>query len=277
MPATPAAPTIDVSADLKQLAQRIEGLEAQLAEKSQSLPLFTHASIEPTAEVVSSLAVVREDSSAILHNDAFYQAMEAAFRGSDEAITQRQAQYLPSLNTARATEQQPVLDLGCGRGEFLRLLHKQNVPCIGVDPNVKHIEELRQQGFDAHQMGGVEYLETREAASLSAIVSFQVIEHVELDYLERLLKLAMHTLVDDGQLLLETVNPYCLPTYRTFYVDPTHVRPLPVDLLSMLMWAAGFTELQVFYQNPVLLPNNVESTVSEAYQTYAVLGKRPSR
>ncbi|MBX3081079.1 MAG: methyltransferase domain-containing protein [Anaerolineae bacterium] len=270
--------SIDLAAELKRLMQRVEGLEAQLTEKPSSLPLFIDASLTPPDDVAGLLAQMRMVTDISVRKDTFYTALETAFRGNDELIARRQEHYLPWLNSAQASEQRPILDIGCGRGEFLRLLRNANVACVGVDPNAEHIDTLRQQGFAVQQAGGLEYLEARAEASLMAITAFQVIEHMDLAYLERMLQCAMTTLVDGGQILLETVNPYCLATYRTFYIDPTHVRPLPIDLLSMLMWAAGFTDLHVFYQNPVLANAALEDGAeASAYETYALLGKRPKR
>lgn len=112
--------------------------------------------------------------------------------------------------------------------------------------------------------------------SLAAITAFQVIEHVSYGYLHKLIKLAYEKLAPGGFILLETVNPYCLETYRTFYLDPTHQKPVPLDLLSILYQFYGFADKQVFFQSPIKPTVSIsQQELSLLYQNYGLIGTKP--
>jgi O-antigen chain-terminating methyltransferase len=167
----------------------------------------------------------------------------------------------------------PVLDLGCGRGEFLSLLWERGDRVIGVDLNATSVRRLQEQGYDAHHADGAEYLLNLPDSSLAGITAFQVIEHLSFGYLQRLIKVAHAKLAPGGMILIETVNPDCLELYRSFYLDPTHENPIPRDLLAVLLRFYGFRNLEVFYQDP-LPPSEIRTGQdwSRSYSTYAILG-----
>ena len=52
------------------------------------------------------------------------------FRGSEAAVAARQARYVPVL-----ASHSPVMDIGCGRGELLRLIARAGGSATGVDPD----------------------------------------------------------------------------------------------------------------------------------------------
>ena len=55
-----------------------------------------------------------------------------------------------------------------------------------------------------------------------------------------------HALSPGGVLLLETQNPECLAIYsQSFYVDPTHVRPVPAAQLRFWMEETGFRQIDM--------------------------------
>jgi 2-polyprenyl-3-methyl-5-hydroxy-6-metoxy-1,4-benzoquinol methylase len=207
--------------------------------------------------------------------DAFYFVLETSLRGSEQEIKQRQKEYLPYLKIVDPTL--PLIDLGCGRGEFLELMREQGIRAVGVDTNSKNIQELKQKNFEIYQQDAVEYLESVAPNSLAAITAFQVIEHVSNSYLHKLVKLAYEKLTPGGFILLETVNPYCLETYRTFYLDPTHQKPVPLDLLSILYQFYGFADKQAFFQSPIkpTAPVSQKHELKLLYQGYGLMGTKP--
>jgi SAM-dependent methyltransferase len=207
--------------------------------------------------------------------DNLYTSLELVLRGSEELIKNRQAKYLPVLEVQDTNRRHPILDVGCGRGEFLSLLRERDIRAVGVDINASDIQRLRKLGYDVHHTDGATYLETLPDASLAGITAFQVIEHLDHDYLRRMLKLAYQKLAPEGLLLLETPNPDCLTAFRYFYLDPTHVKPIPRYLLAILLRFYGFQELNVFYQNPISATvANTDADWSVYYQTYAMLGRK---
>jgi SAM-dependent methyltransferase len=180
--------------------------------------------------------------------DAYkYVGFEDQFRGSRDAIRQRFESYVP-LFEGRGT----VLDVGCGRGEFLDLLGARRIDARGIDLNHEMAEACRERGLDVKEADAVGYLSTLEDDSLGGIFSAQVVEHLEPAYLLRLLELACHKLRPGGRLVLETLNPACWVAFFESYIrDITHVWPLHPDTLKYLVVASGFTSARVEFRSPV--------------------------
>ena len=179
--------------------------------------------------------------------DAYaYVGFENLYRGSREEIRSRLAEYLPLF--AGASD---VLDIGCGRGEFLDLLREQDVGARGVDVNAEMIEECRARGRDASAGDALAYLDALEDESLGGLFAAQVVEHLQPDYLVRLLNVAGRKLRPGARIVLETVNPRCWFAFFDAYIrDITHVRPLHPDTLTYLLGASGFQRTTVRYLMP---------------------------
>ncbi len=202
-------------------------------------------------------------------------AIEQVFRGSDELITRRQALYLDALKLQPGNEVKSILDVGCGRGEFLKLLHKQGIKAVGIDANESHVKKLQTENFEVHHSGAVEFLQKLPDEDLLGITAFQVIEHFPFQYLLDFIKLAHSKIMKDGFILLESVNTYCLDNFRSYYLDPSHHQPIPKDLLVVLMMHHGFHNIQAFYQNPIPTQGPIsESEWILHYQTYALMGTK---
>jgi SAM-dependent methyltransferase len=164
-----------------------------------------------------------------LEREAAYVEFEALFRGSRAEIQQRQRPYVDLLAGAA-----PVLDLGCGRGEFLELLREAGVPAQGVDLDAGMVKVAADLGLNARVGDLFDTLADTADGSVGAVVSFQVVEHLELDDLDRLLAETHRVLAPEGIVVLETVNPHSLRAYRFFWLDVTHRIPLfPESLLSL--------------------------------------------
>lgn len=175
-----------------------------------------------------------------------YVGFEDQFRGSATVIRERLQHYLPLF-----AEQQDVLDIGCGRGEFLDLLRQQGVRARGLDINHEMVEVCRQRGLEASEGDALSYLQGLEDESLGGIFAAQVVEHLEPDYLVRLLQRAGEVLKPGGVLALETVNVACWFAFFQSYVrDITHVRPLHPDTLAYFVRASGFPHVDVQYRSP---------------------------
>jgi glycosyltransferase involved in cell wall biosynthesis/SAM-dependent methyltransferase len=174
-----------------------------------------------------------------------YRSFEDTFRGSEELIRDRQ-QIFMRLIGARV----PVLDFGCGRGEFLDLLSGHGVPYFAVDSDAGMVRRCRDKGHtDVVEADGIEYLDSLEDGSLGAIFCAQVIEHLPYEVLLRFLALSRLKLNEDGILLLETVNPHCPPALKTFWVDPTHQHPIFPEVALHLCRSAGFSTALMFHPN----------------------------
>jgi SAM-dependent methyltransferase len=177
---------------------------------------------------------------------AKYVGFEDQFRGAPEEIAARQRDYVEIF--AGATD---VLDIGCGRGEFLALLKARGVGAHGIDVNDSMVEVCVQKGLDASKADALGYLRTRPAGSLGGLVAAQVVEHLEPAYLTNLLDAAYAALRPGAPIVLETINPACWFAFFESYVrDITHVRPLHPDTLKFLLQASGFGGVEIRYQAP---------------------------
>jgi O-antigen chain-terminating methyltransferase len=180
--------------------------------------------------------------------DAYkYVGFEDQFRGSQEVIRARLESYLPFFEGTSN-----VVDVGCGRGEFLDLLRARGISARGIDLNPEMIEVCRSRGLDADHADAAGYLSTIEDGSLGGVFAAQVVEHLEPAYLLRLLELCFHKLRPGGTLALETLNPACWVAFFESYIrDITHVWPLHPQTLKYLVMASGFPSARIEYRSPV--------------------------
>jgi len=176
-----------------------------------------------------------------------YVGFENEFRGSQEAIRARLESYLPIFEGAS-----DVLDVGCGRGEFLDLLKARGVSARGLDLNHEMVEVCRARGLDVTEADVVSYLDDVPDASLGGLFAAQVVEHLQPEYLLRVLDLAFHKLRPGSPIVLETLNPACWTAFfDSFIRDITHVWPLHPETLRYLVLASGFTGARIEYRSPV--------------------------
>lgn len=163
------------------------------------------------------------------------------FRGPEPKIRSHFARYLPLFANAN-----PTLDLGCGRGEFLRLLRDQPVSARGLDLSEENVALCLSAGLDAEALDFFTYLPGLADQSLGGIFCAQVIEHLPPSKLPELIRLCAAKLRPGAPVLFETPNPECLAIFAThFYLDPTHVRPVPPALMEFYLAEAGFTSIAV--------------------------------
>ena len=180
--------------------------------------------------------------------DAYkYVCFEDSFRGSREEIMAHQRPYLSYFDGAS-----DVVDVGCGRGEFLSLLHEGGITARGVDANAEAVERCREHGLDATRADALEYLRGQADESIGGLFSSQVVEHLEAAYLQRLLDEAHRALRPDSRIVLETLNPACWMAFFSAYVrDFTHRHPLHPETLSYLLRSSGFVDIEVVYRSPL--------------------------
>lgn len=187
------------------------------------------------------------------HNfDAFYMALEDKFRGSPEEIKERLSVYLPKLVDAGiGTPAMPVLDVGCGRGEWLELLRDRQLHARGVDLNRAMIADCRQRGLEVIESDAIKYLGGLPEASVGAVTGFHLIEHLPLEVLFELWDAALQALKPGGVAIFETPNPNNLfVSTRYFYLDPTHRHPIPPQLGQFLAESRGFRRVEILELHP---------------------------
>lgn len=176
-----------------------------------------------------------------------YADFERAFRGAEDDIRARQEGDVALFLGAPG----PVADLGCGRGEFLEALAARGVPGVGCDTNPVMVARCREKGIAVEEADLFSWLRARPGGSLGGVTAFQVVEHLPADALLPLVELAVSRLAPGGRLLFETVNAESVYAMKWFWMDLTHVRPVPGPSLGRLFEACGLRDVTVAFRSPV--------------------------
>ena len=224
-----------------------------------------------------------------------YFGFEERFRGSEEDIKERQRVYVEFFKDV-----EPVLDIGCGRGEFLELAREAGIKANGVDLDLDMILYCQEKGLDVVREDAFACLESIPDDSLGGIFAAQLVEHLEPTRIIELVNLCHRKLQMDGVLIFETPNPVCLTVFaRSFYLDLSHVRPIHPEAMKFLLESAGFKDLQVRFSSPVEPSMRIPPIAGTAagaqeieefnqgierlnellygFQDFAVIGKKSSR
>ncbi len=177
-----------------------------------------------------------------------YAGFENRFRGSEEEVRAQLAPYAALFKKGGRV----VLDLGCGRGEFLELLKQNGLEAEGVDLNGLNVEACRDKGLDCRRGDLLEDLAGRGDGSLGGVFASQVIEHLPPPAIKRLIELAFAKLAPSGLVVLETINPLSLfALVNVYFLDPTHLTPVHPRTARFLLETAGFRDVEVRYSAPL--------------------------
>ncbi len=184
--------------------------------------------------------------------DAVYSALEDRFRGSREEIQQRNKHYLPHIKRAVAnTGAASIVDIGCGRGEWLELLKEEGLRAIGVDTNLSMVARCRESGLEVIESSALKYLRSLPEGSLSAVTGFHIIEHLPVEQLMAVLDQVVRVLAPGGAVIFETPNPdNVLVGSNYFYLDPTHRHPLPSQFMEFCFEVRGLRQIQIMNLHP---------------------------
>lgn len=175
-----------------------------------------------------------------------YVGFEDRFRGAPEEVRERLADYVMLFDGAS-----DVLDVGCGRGEFLVLLRERGISARGVDANPAMVQACRERGVAAVEGDALGYLSSQPAGSFGGLIAAQVVEHLEPAYLLQFLEAAFDKLRSGAPIVLETINPACWYAFFSSYLrDITHEQPLHPDTLQYLLVASGFQRVDIRFRAP---------------------------
>lgn len=226
--------------------------DALFARVDQKMDRYRRQSTDLVHSLGSALAVVEgsapADVEALVRSreELSYLELEQRYRGTGAEIEERLSVYLDRL-----AGQEPILDLGCGRGESLELFAARGWQAAGVDGSAEMVEQCRRKGLDARQGDLFDHLAAAAPSSLGAVVSFHVIEHLPVESLDRLVRLAFRALRPSGLLILETPNPLSVVVAaRNFWLDPTHRRPVHPETLRLFYELAGFEDIEFLPLRP---------------------------
>jgi O-antigen chain-terminating methyltransferase len=230
----------------------------------------------PHPEQIASAA----QPSALPSNTALafdYARFAERFRGSEEYVRNKQSFYVPQFAGCA-----DVLDIGCGRGEFLQVMKDAGIAARGIDLDNESVALCRAKGLQAETADLFNYLNNLPDAALDGIFSAQVIEHLPPERLPELVRLVAAKLRRGGVVALETPNPECLAIFAShFYLDPTHTRPVPPPLLVFYLEEFGFANVEVHRMSPAVetMPslNTISAEFREAFfgsLDYAVVARK---
>ncbi|MFM2345139.1 MAG: hypothetical protein RLZZ210_1752 [Pseudomonadota bacterium] len=211
--------------------------------------------------------------------DNFYKAFEDKFRGSRELIKSRLDFYLPFVDALEHNSNMlHALDLGCGRGEWIELISKFNIRAVGVDLDEGMLKFCRSINLNVIYSDAIEYLKQCKDESYDIISGFHIAEHIPFDNLRLLVLEAKRILKKGGILILETPNPENISVAtNSFYLDPTHNRPLPPDLLAFLPEYYGFNSSNIMRLNNFsdLSDNiNIKDVIYGASPDYSIIAQK---
>ena len=179
-----------------------------------------------------------------------YSAFEDELRGSPEHVKALESPHVTTISDFGAAEL-PVLDVGCGRGELIELLTDAGIAARGIDLNPVSVAECVAAGLDVVEGDAVGFLTSLEPASLRAVVGLHIVEHMADGDRAELFRAAHRAVAPGGGVIFETPNPENLRVGSTsFWLDPTHLRPIPPQLLEFQVTQAGFDDVSIQRLHP---------------------------
>ena len=209
--------------------------------------------------------------------DFDYTRFAFRFRGPEKHVRQTEEFYKTFFADCRN-----VLDIGCGRGEFLDLMREAGIPAKGIDLGADFVAYCRDKGLDAEVADLFAYLGPGTSGKFDGIFASQIVEHIDPAKLPEMIRLCAASLQRGGVLAIETPNPDCLAIFATyFYLDPTHTRPVPRQLLESYMEESGigFIEVHELSPAPESIPEIAE--LPEPFRRrffggldYAIIGRK---
>ena len=212
--------------------------------------------------------------------DALYVEFEDKFRGERTDIKQRLSVYLPYLEKLSFRKEEiELVDVGCGRGEWLELLSDNGYKAHGIDLNKIMVATAQSLGFDVKAMDVIEYLKSLKDDSLNVITGFHIIEHLPFEVLMRMYEESYRVLKKGGMIIFETPNPEnLLVAAHHFYTDPTHINPLVPITTEFLVQQCGFknTEIKRLHKygqyHTLIIKNEFMEKHFNSEMDYAIIG-----
>lgn len=238
------------------LEENIEELEKKIEELEKKIEVMVDSNdsqqvLKNRMEYVLNRLNVSCDISLLEKNEMDYFEFENNFRGSRNGVKEIQSVYVPYF---KEKDENRVLDIGCGRGEFLELMYENGITAYGVDNYEPFVQYCNNRGFTAVMEDALTHLNTLEDCSLGGIFMSQVVEHLSNDYVSALITVAYKKLKPGCYFILETPNPDCLAAISEFNIDMSHIKPVHYKALEYLFKAANFQSVERYHTKQCLYP-----------------------
>lgn len=255
--------------DISHITRQVQDHTYTLLDQQRRLGVFLDEIARAKPEALSSeqAALFLDERDHML--DAMYLTFEDRFRGSREDIKERLRVYIPHVNAVVKGKGSSVLDIGCGRGEWLELLSENGIEARGIDLNKIMVRQCRDRGFDVQESDAMEFLKKMEPNSLSVITGFQIVEHLPLKTLISIFDESLRVLMPGGMVIFETPNPENIIVGScNFYYDPTHIRPIPPDVLQFLVETRGFIKSEIVRLHPLNFISETETGIDKIIERF---------
>ncbi len=250
-------------ATLRQETEDLKKEDATLRRETEDLKKEDAALRQEAEGLRKDIAALLEDSERVrdrlrrienlpTDDDEFYHAFEERFRGTRDEIRERLKIYIPHIKEHLPDwSKGRFIDVGSGRGEWLDVLKENGAAdYIGVDLNARQNTVAESFGHKTVCEDCLQYLARQPDESVDLITSFQVIEHLCMSDLMELLRQSHRVLKKGGMILFETQNPANLIVGAdTFYIDPSHKRPLDLRMMEFFVQWCGFKEVRIINAN----------------------------
>jgi SAM-dependent methyltransferase len=244
--------------------QKIRELIPIAAKRNDSLIAALDQKIETVAVRVRDVTNPVIASSSIA-SDFLYRRLEDGLRGVVDV-----ADYV-----ALARDHQPVIDVGCGRGEFLIACREAGIAARGFDTNERSVADLVARGIDAAVAGVPGCFANIGDGSIGAVVAMHVVEHLPVDALFALFAESARVLRAGGLLIIETPNAESLAVSASeFWRDPTHLAPRHPAALTLLGREHGFAIDEISAIHPFPESNRFVATTEDSRALVDALNER---
>lgn len=241
----------ELNKTLSSFSDDMENIKHQQADISHTISTLKQpkvAAVQSPSEPTSNLQADNHEL------DGYYLAFEEKFRGSEDEIYKRlKESYSKLLGKELSDELKklPVIDIGCGRGELLRLYKELGLKGVGIDLNESMVKRCIKLGYEANQKDALLYLKKQPASSVAVVSGIHIVEHIPFETLFELLRECFRVVAAGGFVLFETPNAENVVVgSSTFWYDSSHIKPVPADVLVFILQYVGFNETKVMRMHP---------------------------
>ena len=270
------AEVVQVEHELRDILKQIRDHKRNIIDQQRRLTIFLEEARKRLPEPIATGQIENMLKESDHFLDAMYVTLEDRFRGTREDIKEKLKVYLPYISTSKVgTKEAPILDVGCGRGEWLELLKENAYIAKGLDINRIMVDQCHELELDVIESDVIEYLRKQKSNIFGAITGFHIVEHLPLNTLITLFDESLRVLKPSGIVIFETPNPENLIVGAcNFYLDPTHINPIPPSTLEFLIEARGFLNIKILRSRPMpfSFDNEMVQNLLFGPTDYAVIG-----